>query len=98
MNDNELFDTNNISDLGENIVSELKLSKMNSGDQQLMELFSIKPQLTIDQIIIGIFRKFGVEKKRGWVTSRLYSLVKKGKLQKVEGINGSYELKTTSDS
>ncbi len=87
----DIFNLNNTDDLDADIVSELKKSNAtNRSDVMILELFDIKSQLDIDEIIVGLARKFHLKKKRGWVSNRLHALSKIGKISRMKGKKGIY--------
>lgn len=85
-----IFDLTALDDINETLKSELRIASPK--DDQVLSLFEIKNKLTIDEIIVGLFRKYALEKKRAYVTSRLTSLVKKDLIEKVPGEKGTYQL------
>lgn len=90
--DSNIFDLENISDLGENVTSQLKVSSISKNDRKILDLFEIKNTLSIDEIIVGLARKYELSKERSWVSNRLYSLSKSRKLEKIKGKKGIYRL------
>jgi len=59
-----IFDLNNISDLDKDIVSELKSHKQNKEDSQIISLFKIKDNLNVDEVIVGLARRYNLKKTR----------------------------------
>lgn len=87
MKDN-IFDTKNTSDLPDEVRQECKKFFRND-TEQLLSLFDIKDSLNIDEIIIGLFRKYKLQKTRTWVSSTVYNLSRKNLLESLG--NGVYK-------
>ena len=85
-----IFSLTNLDDLSEDFKLELRIT--NTGDEQILTLFSIKQILTIDEVLVGLARKFHSNKKRAYVINRLYTLGKKGFVQKIKGKKGAYQV------
>jgi len=80
---NNIFDVSSVDDLPQELKKELKKKNLNANDGKILELFFDKNDLTIDEILIGLYRKHKVIQKRSWVSNRLFSLSKAGKIKKV---------------
>lgn len=93
--DKSIFDLHDVSDLPEKHRDELKLLSIREDAQKLLSLFDIKPRLSIDEIIVGLYRAHKMEKAREWVSATLYNLSKKGLIAKVKGTKGVYEKGTS---
>jgi hypothetical protein len=72
---NNIFDTQNIHDLPEFLKNQLKKG-YGKDTEKLLSLFDLKETLNIDEIIVGLFRKYQLEKNRVWVTSTAYNLTR----------------------
>lgn len=96
MKENNRFNTDYMGDLPASIIKELKggMKPRGFGERslQLLELFKLKKTLTMEEIIVGMFRTYQVEVKRVWVTSALYRLKAKELIKKVKGKKSTYEL------
>jgi hypothetical protein len=84
---NDIFDED-ISDLDTELLNILSLTaKKETRFQQdtlnCLSLFDVKQPLTLDQLILGMARKFNVYKSRGWMYNFTKRLIKKGILQKI---------------
>ena len=84
-----IFDTKNIEDITENLRNQLSL-KCSEKTKEVFSLFEIKRRLTIDEILVGIFRKYKREPNRIWVSNTVHNLIRKGVIKKVQ--IGEYEL------
>jgi hypothetical protein len=84
------FDLGNIPD---DLVEELKISRAEKADAQLLELFKYaRRPLNISEALIGLYRKFEVSEKRTAISARLYRLTQANQLESVEGERGVYKL------
>lgn len=87
----DIFSLENTDSLPEEVKSQIYVNSLKKGSKMLLELFSIKSELSIDEIIVGYYRKFDLIKSRTWVSSNLYNLSKKGMIYKVKGKKGVYK-------
>ena len=84
------FDLGNIPD---ELVEELKISRAEKADAQLLELFKFAHRpLKISEALIGLYRMFKVSEKRTAISARLYRLTQANQLESVEGERGVYKL------
>jgi hypothetical protein len=84
------FDLGNIPD---ELVEELKISRAEKADAQILELFKIAHRpLNISEVLIGLYRMFTVSEKRTAISARLYRLTQANQLESVEGERGVYKL------
>jgi len=81
----DLKDTSDCPDL------KLKLLNIRLRTKNLLSLFDIKSPLSIDEILVGLFRKYDVIEKRSWVNYTLYNLSNKGYVIKLPKTKGVYE-------
>jgi len=85
------FDLKNIEDIPNNLKKELKLNRISSHSKKLLSLFEKKNILCIDEIIVGLYRLYKLEKTRTWVSYTLYNLNKKINIIKSPNKKGYYE-------
>lgn len=87
-----------ISDLPKELVDELSLSE---GDKQDFEILSLFEEadgiLSIDHVLIRLYRRHGEVLTRQKVNSRLYRMANKGLLYAVPGKKGVYSTKPVED-
>ena len=84
------FDLGNIPD---DLVEELKISRAEKADAQILELFKYAQRpLSISEVLIGLYRMFTVSEKRTAISARLYRLTQAHQLEQVEGERGVYKL------
>lgn len=85
-----IFDAKNISDIPVSLKNQLSCLRRSKETKELMSLFEIKNRLTIDEILIGLYRKYNREQSRVWVTTTAYNLTRKGIIKRFQV--GEYEL------
>lgn len=91
-----IFDLSNTSDIPDEIKKELNILKMDDFEKRLIELFKIaKSDLNLDQVQVGYFRKYGENKDRRAITTKLYNISRgeHAPIESVEGRKGVYRLK-----
>lgn len=95
----DLFDIQNIEDVPVSIQKELKARRKSSMETKIMELFNIaQRQLTIDEIVVALYRKFNVEKSARQVFNALYKMINE-KNPQVECVKkGIYQLKRKEEN
>lgn len=79
-------------DLPSSIKTRLLDFRVKPNTKKFLSLFEIKYPLTIDEIIIGLFRKYGMRKSRAWVTTQIYNLKERGILVKFKTKPPSYSI------
>jgi len=87
----DIFDLSAIDDLPKKCAEELRLINIGKETKAVLDLFDIKNRLSIDEIIVGLYRLHKLEKTRTWVSSTLYNLSRKELVKKVEGTKGEYQ-------
>jgi hypothetical protein len=80
----DIFDLNEVEDLPDFCKKQLKLINIHIHTQRLLELFALKSELTVDEIVVGMYRKYGLEKTRVWVSSTLYNLKRRDLIKKID--------------
>lgn len=89
-----LFDLNDLSDLPEDMRKDVESRRLDDFESKILDLFEIaNRQLTIDEVMIALFRKFSLRKNRRQVMNKLYQMgnPKTGRLISVK--KGVYKLK-----
>lgn len=85
------IDPYDVSDLPAELVSELTIPKSDDDEVRMVHLLRLAGRpLSINEIMVGLFRKFGDLSKRTTVNSRLYRMANKGDLVSTE--KGIYAL------
>jgi len=81
-------DLGNVYDLPDELLEELSISKGDELDDQLVTVINAcGREASLDQILVGLFRKFGVKQKRRFLQNKLYRMPM---IWSVEGKKGVY--------
>ncbi len=85
-------DFGDLSDLPEDVLQQLNLSKLDELDQQLRDIVASADggEVGINQIIIELWRRHRITKSRTYVMNKLYRMAQKGTITSVEGKKGVY--------
>lgn len=85
-------DFGDLSDLPEEVLQQLNLSKLDELDQQLRDIVASASggEVGINQIIIELWRRHKVTKSRTYIMNKLYRMGQKGTVTSVEGKKGVY--------
>lgn len=82
-----------IRGLPQDVIDELKISKADTADYQIVELLKIAGNpLSINEILAGLYRKFEVSTKRTALSARLYRMVQAKIIEKYGNQRGVYVL------
>lgn len=81
--DSNIFDLDNLEGVSDSIKGMLTRREKYGVNNKILSLFSMKPELTIDEVIIALYRKYKIEKKRIWYVSSLSIMAKKGMLIRI---------------
>jgi hypothetical protein len=81
----DIFQLENLEDLPQDIKKIVINGKrgLQAETQNILALFDIKPILNVNEIIVGYYRKYKVERAREWFSSTAYNLCSKGLLKKI---------------
>lgn len=85
-------DFGDLSDLPEEVMQQLNLSKVDELEQQLRDIVASGngEEVGLDQIIIELYRRHKVMKQRTYIMNKLYRMGQKGTIESVEGKKGVY--------
>jgi hypothetical protein len=87
----DIFDTCDTSDLPKGFVAtQLKIINVRDDTKLLLELFEKKNELSIDEILVALYRAHNIQKTRTWVSGTAYNLSIKGLIKKVDMKKGIY--------
>lgn len=87
-------DLGDISDLPADLIDQLSAVKTDSAEDQLVTVInSLGGSASLDQILIGMYRKFGVVQTRRFVQNKLWRMSHKGFVWAVPGRKGIYTTK-----
>jgi hypothetical protein len=82
-----------ISDLPPSLKAELNVSEADQAETQILEVIgSFDGFAAVDEILVGLWRKFKVETKRRTLASKLYRMTKKRLIHSVPKRRGFYSL------
>lgn len=86
----DIFDLKMLEDIPESFAKELRLINIRKETKYLLDLFDIKNKLSIDEILVGLYRSHKIVKERSWISSTLYNLTRAKLIKKVKGKKGIY--------
>jgi len=88
----ELFNLDNTNDLPEYLTRELLILNVREDTRKLLLLFNLKKSLSLDEILVGLYRVHKIQKTRYWVNTTLYNLSKKNLIKRIgRGVYKSVE-------
>ena len=87
-----IFDLTKTDDLPESVQESAGLNKESKPLKRLLEIFSLKERLTLSEFIVGFYRLYGIELKRGSARTRLFYFTKKGILRRDNKCRGVFVL------
>jgi hypothetical protein len=89
------IDVTNLSDLPAELLSELSATQLDVLERQMLAVLeALGGSGDLDQILIGLYRKFGVVQKRRFTQNKLWRMVRKGQVKKPKGARGLFRLDT----
>lgn len=84
-------DMNDLFDLPAEVRAELSVAKTDELEDQLVTVINAHGgEATLDQILVGLYRKFGVSQKRRFIQNKLYRMTKSDMVWAVPGRKGVY--------
>ena len=84
---------NDLTDLPEELLKELRLGPRTSLDAQILDVFNaLGGTATLDEVLIGLYRKFAVVQKRRFVQNAIWRMIRKGHLTALRGERGRFSL------
>lgn len=95
-------DMGDIFDLPSELVQELSITKGDSLEDKLITVInSYGGTANLDQILVGLYKKYGIIQKRRYIQNKLYRMAKAGMVHSIKGKKGIYTTdssKITEDS
>lgn len=89
----EPLDVTDLSGLPPELLSELSVSQADVLEQQIHAVLdALGGSADLDQILIGLYRKYQVVQKRRFLQNKLWRMVRKGQVQKPKGARGLFHL------
>ena len=87
------IDVNDLSGLPDELLSQLSVSQVDILERQILAVFeTLGGSADLDQVLIGLYRKFQVVQKRRFLQNKLWRMVRKGQIQKSKGARGQFRL------
>ncbi|HTU00036.1 MAG TPA: hypothetical protein VMF58_18445 [Rhizomicrobium sp.] len=91
----EVIDVKDLSGLPEELLKELSISDADVLERQILTVLeALGGSGDLDQVLIGLYRKFQVVQKRRFLQNKLWRMVRKGQVQKPGGARGIFRLET----
>jgi hypothetical protein len=85
--------TDNLADLPPELLKELSIGQLDTLEQQIVAVFEAEGgSANLDQVLIGLYRKFRVVQTRRFVQNKIWRMVRKGRLAKTKGERGLFTL------
>jgi hypothetical protein len=85
------FAEKDMTDLPPELLRELSIGQVDPLDAQIVEVLSSSGgSANLDQILIGLFRKFQVIQKRRFLQNKVWRMIRKGRLYKAPGTRGVF--------
>lgn len=95
MEEKDIFDLSDLSDLPQNIKSELNVMKRDEFENKIIDVFRrARRDITLDEVTVGYFRLHNEEKERKQIMSKLYNMSRNNRpaIESVSGKKGVYRL------
>lgn len=89
MKKDNIFDLAETDDLPKKMVARISVASLARGDLRILSLFDIKKALTATEVMVGLYRKFQLERSIQSIHTALHHLKKDGLLKKMR--RGIYE-------
>ena len=82
----------NLADLPEDLKKQLQATKIDDLERKILEVFlGYEGIANIDEILVGLYRKYSEIQDRAFVSNKLYRMAKAGHLKSVKGKKGVYQ-------
>lgn len=87
------IDVGDLSDLPAELLNELSISQIDVLERQIVAILqACGGTADLDQILIGLYRKFQIVQKRRFLQNKLWRMVRKGQIDKAKGARGIFRL------
>lgn len=96
MEEYEIFNLSNLEDLPDKLKADLKHENTDPFKRKILELFTLKSTLSVDEIQVGFYRKHSEYKSRRQVVCKLYTMSKDKIINRVKGRKGVYRYENKS--
>lgn len=79
----DIFSLKNVEDIPEHIQKDLSFNKKHGLSKRIIYLITIAERpLGIDEIMVGLYRKFGVKKSKNQIHRKMYYMNKDGHVKR----------------
>ena len=92
MNEESTFNLDNIVDLPEEVIAELRFFHLHPATRNIINLFKVKKHLSVNEVLVGLFRKYRLIRTQRWVHTAFYRMKNKKIIKNVTGKTGYFEL------
>ena len=85
----------NLYGIPEELLKELHITKLDDVEEEIIDVLrnAYNGIANIDEIMVGLFRKYNKITKRPFIMNKLYRMAKDKKICSVQGKKGVYETK-----
>lgn len=89
----DVIDLTDLSGLPEELLKELSISNADVLERQIFAVLeALGGSGDLDQILVGLYRKFQVVQKRRFLQNKLWRMVRKNQIQKPSGARGIFRV------
>ncbi len=98
MMDKDIFDLKNVDDLPKPLINELVAYRVDKWEVVIIDLLSMRSPLSLDQLMVGYFRKYDQHITRRQLTAKMYQMCRAAnpKVDSIIGRKGLYRLSSTA--
>jgi len=80
-----------IKNLPKELKNQLQICNLNNEEERILEIFELlEGYANIDEVMVGLYKRFNIIANRQLITNRLYRMKIKGLLNKIAGKKGVY--------
>jgi hypothetical protein len=88
---NAAINAPDLTDLPPELLKELRFGSVDALEAQIISVFgALGGSADLDQILIGLFRRFNVIQKRRFLQNKVWRMIRKGHVHKVKGVRGRF--------
>jgi hypothetical protein len=88
---NAAINAPDLTDLPPELLKELRFGSVDALEAQIIAVFrALGGAADLDQILIGLFRRFNVIQKRRFLQNKIWRMIRKGHIHKVKGMRGQF--------
>jgi hypothetical protein len=89
----DTIDTTDLSGLPEELLQQLSITNVDILERQILSVLeTLGGSGDLDQVLIGLYRKYQVIQKRRILQNKLWRMVRKGNIQKPSAARGVFRL------